>query len=78
MPGTRHEPAAAAYAQIDILSGWPALCPLEPAVEELQDRALAGAVAAEQTDALAALDGEPCAVEHGRSTERDADVLHAE
>ena len=36
MPGTRHEPAAAASAQIDILSGWPALCPLEPAVEKLQ------------------------------------------
>jgi hypothetical protein len=35
MPGTRHEPAAAASAQIDILSGWPALCPLEPAVEKL-------------------------------------------
>lgn len=36
MPGTRHEPAAAASAQIDILSGWPDLYPLEPAVEKLQ------------------------------------------
>jgi hypothetical protein len=35
MPGTRHEPAAAASAQIDILSGWRALGPREPAVEKL-------------------------------------------
>ena len=39
MPGTRHEPAAAASAQIDILSGWPALCPVEPAIETLNQRA---------------------------------------
>src|SRR6266513_5776236 len=35
MPGTRHEPAAAASAQIDIRSGWRALGPREPAVEKL-------------------------------------------
>ena len=35
MPGTRHEPVAAASAQITILKGWPALSPLEPAVEAL-------------------------------------------
>jgi hypothetical protein len=39
MPGTRHEPAAAASAQIDILSGWPALGPLEPAVAALHQLA---------------------------------------
>jgi hypothetical protein len=35
MPGTRHEPVAAASAQITILKGWPALYPFEPAVEAL-------------------------------------------
>jgi hypothetical protein len=39
MPGTRHEPAAAASAQITIVTGWPALSPLEPAVEKLQEAA---------------------------------------
>lgn len=39
MPGTRHEPAAAASAQITIVTGWPALSPLEPAVEKLQETA---------------------------------------
>ena len=48
------------------------------AVEELHDRALAGAVASEQADALAALDGEASAVENGWSSKRDADVLHAQ
>ena len=37
MPGTRHEPVAAASAQITILKGWSALCPLEPAVEALHE-----------------------------------------
>jgi hypothetical protein len=37
MPGTRHEPAAAASAQIIILQGWPALHPLEPALEKLHE-----------------------------------------
>src|SRR4030081_2542225 len=48
------------------------------AVQELHDRALARAVAPEEAHALAALDREARAVEHGRSTKRDAYVLHAE
>jgi hypothetical protein len=36
MPGTRHEPAAAAPAQATIVSGWRALSALEPAIETLQ------------------------------------------
>jgi hypothetical protein len=36
MPGTRHEPAAAARAQVTILRGWRALRPLEPALATLQ------------------------------------------
>ena len=48
------------------------------AVEQLHERALPGAVAAEEADALPALDREACAVEDRRSAERDADVLHAE
>ena len=39
MPGTRHEPAAAASAQTTIVTGWPALSSLEPAVEKLQETA---------------------------------------
>src|SRR5882757_6025208 len=39
MPGTRHEPAAAASAQITIVKGWSALSPLEPAVDKLQETA---------------------------------------
>jgi hypothetical protein len=35
MPGTWHEPAAAARAEVTILSGWRALYPLEPALEAL-------------------------------------------
>jgi hypothetical protein len=35
MPGMWHEPAAAARAQVTILSGWRALRPLEPAIEAL-------------------------------------------
>ena len=46
------------------------------AVEELHDRTLAGAVPSEQTDALPPLDGEVGPIEDGRTTERDADVLH--
>jgi Acetyltransferase (GNAT) domain len=37
MPGTRHEPAEAASAQIIIVQGWPALHPLEPALEKLHE-----------------------------------------
>ena len=37
MPGTRHEPAEAASAQIIIGQGWPALHPLEPALEKLHE-----------------------------------------
>jgi hypothetical protein len=48
------------------------------AIEELHDRALAGAIASEKADSLAALDSESGAVENGRSTKRDADVLHAQ
>jgi hypothetical protein len=48
------------------------------AVEQLHERALAGAVAAEQADALAALDGQRRAVEHGRAAEGDGDVLETE
>ena len=36
MPGTWHEPAGAAHAQVTILGGWRALRPLEPALEALQ------------------------------------------
>jgi hypothetical protein len=36
MPGTRHEPATAAPARVEILSGWRALRTLEPAIETLQ------------------------------------------
>ena len=36
MPGTRHEPATAAPAQVKILSGWRDLRTLEPAIETLQ------------------------------------------
>lgn len=36
MPGTRHEPAAAACALVIALCGWRALRPLEPALEALQ------------------------------------------
>ncbi len=39
MPGTRHEPVAAASAQITIVKGWPALYPFEPAVEALHQLA---------------------------------------
>ena len=39
MPGTRHEPAAVASAQIIIRRGWSALRPLEPAVETLHQTA---------------------------------------
>jgi hypothetical protein len=39
MPGTRHEPAATASAQITIVQGWTALSSLEPAVEKLQETA---------------------------------------
>jgi hypothetical protein len=35
MPGTWHKPAAAARAQVTILSDWRALLPLEPAIEAL-------------------------------------------
>ena len=35
MPGTRHKPAAAAPAQVTILSDWRALRPHEPAIEAL-------------------------------------------
>jgi hypothetical protein len=35
MPGTWHGPAAAARAQVRVLSGWHALRPLEPAIEAL-------------------------------------------
>lgn len=35
MPGTWHEPAAAARAKVTILSDWDALRPLEPAIEAL-------------------------------------------
>jgi hypothetical protein len=35
MPGTWHEPAVAARAQVTILSDWHALRPLEPAIEAL-------------------------------------------
>jgi hypothetical protein len=37
MPGTRHEPAAAASAQIITVQGWSALHPLEPALEKLHE-----------------------------------------
>jgi hypothetical protein len=37
MPGTRHEPAAAASAQIITLRGWTALHPLESALEKLHE-----------------------------------------
>ena len=36
MPGTWHEPAGAAHAQVAVLGGWRALRPLEPALEALQ------------------------------------------
>jgi hypothetical protein len=36
MPGTRHEPAAAAPARVTTLRGWRAMHPHEPAVEALQ------------------------------------------
>ncbi|MGO8895492.1 MAG: GNAT family N-acetyltransferase [Streptosporangiaceae bacterium] len=39
MPGTRHEPAAAAPAQVTILSDWRALRPHEPAIEALHHAA---------------------------------------
>ncbi len=39
MPGTWHEPAAAARAQVTILRGWRALRPLEPAIEALHQAA---------------------------------------
>jgi hypothetical protein len=50
----------------------------ERAVEQLQEGALAGAVAAEEADALPALHGERGAVEDRRSPERDAHVPHAQ
>jgi hypothetical protein len=37
MPGTRHEPAEAASAQIIIVRGWADLHPLEPALEKLHE-----------------------------------------
>ncbi len=39
MPATRHEPAAAAPAQVTILSDWRALRPHEPAIEALHSAA---------------------------------------
>jgi hypothetical protein len=39
MPGTRRELAAAASAEIIVVQGWPALHPLEPAVEKLHELA---------------------------------------
>ena len=48
------------------------------AVEQLHERALPGAVPAEQADALAALDPELGMVEDGRAAEGDADVLQAD
>ncbi len=47
-------------------------------VEELHDGALAGAVAAQETDALAAVDRERGVSEDGRAAEGKGDVLHAE
>jgi hypothetical protein len=48
------------------------------AVEHLEERALAAAVAAEQADALAALHGEARPVEHGRAAEGEGRVAEAE
>ena len=47
-------------------------------VEQLHDGALPRAVAAEEADALAALDAEIGAVEHGRSAEGDAEGAEGE
>jgi len=48
------------------------------AIEELHDRALAGAIATQQADPLAALNCESRTIENWWATKRDGNILHSE
>ena len=60
---------------------WRAMLPLsghERAVEQLHQRALAGAVPPQEAHPLAPLDGEAGLVEHRGAAKRDCDILHSQ